>query len=73
MIGERSRSLNEPAVQWGTLAEPALDLATPSRSGSKLEMQMSPMVMQTARENLSTLEWQTAKDWASAWESAEAG
>ena len=54
------------------MAESALDMARPSRTGSKLEMQMSPMVMQTARENLSTLEWQTAKDWASAWESAKA-
>jgi hypothetical protein len=34
---------------------------------------MSPMAMQTARENVSMLDWQTAKDWASAWELAEAG
>jgi hypothetical protein len=34
---------------------------------------MSPMAMQTAREKMSMLEWQTATDWASAWELAEAG
>ena len=46
----------------GMSSESALDLATPSRRGSKLEMQMSPMGTQTATENVSMSEWQTAKD-----------
>ena len=70
MIGKRLRSLTEPALQCGTLSESALDSPTPSHPGSKLEMQMSPMAMRTARQKMSMLEWQTAKDWA--WELAKA-
>jgi hypothetical protein len=54
LIGKRLRFLSEPALQWVTLSESALDSPTPSHPDSKLEMQMSPMAMQTA------------KDWASA-------
>ena len=48
-----------------------MDLPTSYRPRSGWEMQTSPMAMQSAREKMSMLEWQTAKDWASAWESAK--
>ena len=48
----------------------ALDLPTPPRPGSKLEMQMLLMATVT-QEKTSLLDSQTAKDWAPAWDSAE--
>ena len=61
MIDKRPSLPQRAGVIMGTSSESALDLATASRPGSKMEIQMSPMAMQTA------------KDWASAWELAEAG